>query len=543
MRKKINTFIITAMMAAALTACGGTSGKVSDDSTSAKSEITAEVSEITTGEDKNSEAGDTAGKASDKATGEASSEAAGEASGETALINTSSNGAIDTTDLFSNRDLKQEADLTDATTYTVADGQDISITSAGVYVITGSASEVTITVDAGDEDKVQLVLDGVSITNTDSPCIYVKNADKTFVTTTGAESSLTVSGTFLTDGDTNTDAVIFAKDDLTVNGTGTLNISSTDNGITCKNDLKVTGGVINISCEGSALESKDSINVADGTINVTKCNDGIHAEDNDDDTKGYVYICGGEISITAADDGIHATTIAQIDGGTIDVTAAEGIEATEVQINDGTIKIAASDDGINAASKSSSMDIWVEINGGYTTINMGQGDTDGVDSNGSIYINGGTVDVTGQSPFDYDKAAEHNGGTIIVNGSETDEISNQFGGAMGGGRGGKGGMNGEEGFGGGFPGGGMNGEGEENFRQRPEGFDGELPEGFEKKFDENMNGERPEMPEGFDKGNFEEGGRGFKNHGGKGKEETTTETTTTESTTTKSTATEGAVDA
>ena len=530
MRKKINTFIIIAMMAGALTACGTKTGNANENGTATKGDTAAVTSEVAEDDVNTTEKSD---KDSDK-----ESEKNSDSSTASAADSSSSNGVIDTSDIFSNRDLKQEADLEGATSYTVADGQDITITSEGVYVISGTASNMSIVVDAGDEDKVQLVLDGVSITNTDSPCIYVKNADKVFVTTSASsENSLTVSGTFTADGDTNTDAVIFAKDDLTVNGMGTLNISSTDNGITCKDDLKVTGGTINISCEGSALESKDSVSVADGVINVTKSNDGIHAEDSDDDTKGYVYISGGTLNITAADDGIHATTIAQIDGGNIDITSAEGIEATEVQINDGTINISASDDGINAAAKSKSMDIWVEINGGTTTIKMGQGDTDGIDSNGDIRVTGGTVDVTGQSTFDYDGTATHTGGTVIVNGEETDEFPNQFGGGFPGG-GGKGGFNGgnfDGSFDGQFPGGDMNGEGDGNFRQRPDGENGfsEPPEGFDK----NFNGERPEMPEGFDKDNlpedFDKGNfnKDFKN-GGKGKkgENTTTEISTEEAT-------------
>ena len=71
---------------------------------------------------------------------------------------------------------------------------------------------------------------------------------------------------------------------------------------------------------------------------------------------------------------------------------------------------------------------------------MAQGDTDGVDSNGNLYINGGTISVNAQSPFDYDGEAQHNGGTIIVNGTETDQITNQMmGGGMMGGPGGMGG--------------------------------------------------------------------------------------------------------
>ncbi len=128
----------------------------------------------------------------------------------------------------------------------------------------------------------------------------------------------------------------------------------------------------------------------------------------------------------------------QIDGGTLDITASEGIEGTYVQINGGTINISASDDGINGSNKSSAYNTTIEINGGDITVIMGQGDTDGVDSNGDLIINGGTISVNAQSPFDYDGKAEKNGGTLIVNGTETDAITNQMmGGGMGGMRGGE----------------------------------------------------------------------------------------------------------
>ena len=351
-----------------------------------------------------------------------------------ATVSATSGGAIDASDLFSDRDLNQTADLSDATTYTVSDGQDIEITTAGVYVLTGSASNVTVTVNVADDEKVQLVLDGVSITNDSAPSIFVKNADKVFVTTTqGSENSLTVSGSFTQTDDTNTDAVIFSKDDLVVNGLGTLNISSTENGISCKDDLKVTGGTINLSVADAALEANESIAIADGSITVSASNDALHAENDDDNSTGYIYICGGTLNLTSADDGVHATTIVEIDGGTLNITAAEGIEGTWIQINDGTVSITASDDGINAANKSSSYSAKVEVNGGTTTVDMGQGDTDGVDSNGDIIINGGTISVTGQSTFDYDGTGTINGGTVICNGEEVTTLPNQM---MGGGRGG-----------------------------------------------------------------------------------------------------------
>lgn len=365
--------------------------------------------------------------------------------------NVTTNGVIDAGELFSDRDLRQTADLSEAVYHTLADNKDITLSTAGVYVITGSASDASIIVDAGDDDKVQIVLNNVTVNNASIPAIYVKNADKVFVTTvSGTQNTLSVSGSFTADGDTNTDAVIFSKDDLVLNGLGALTVSSTDNGISCKDDLKITGGTITITAAADAIEANDSIAVADGTINITTDKDGLHAENDEDNTVGYIYICGGSFNITAGSDGIQATTVTQIDGGTINVSGCrEGIEATYVQINGGTISISASDDGINGSSKSGAYTPTIEVTNGEITVDMAQGDTDGLDVNGNLYFSGGTLNINCQSPFDYDGEGVYSGGTLIVNGEQTTELTNQMmGGGMGGMQGGDmgGGMQG--GFGG-----------------------------------------------------------------------------------------------
>ena len=427
MLKKFTALIIIAILAGSLAACNLKETGTASTS-SAASEVTAAAKEST---------------AAQQSASEASQKSAAKTNSIITTAYTTSNGMIDAGDMFTDRDLTQNADLSDAKYYTVSDGQNISITTAGVYVISGSASNVTISVDAGDEDKVQIVLDGVSITNTSNPCIYVKNADKVFVTTTDSENTLSVTDNFTADGTTNTDAVIYSKDDLVINGQGTLNINSTENGISCKDDLKITGGTIVINCTADGLEANDSIAIADGSITIKTSKDAIHAENDDDNSTGYVYICGGTLDLNAGSDGIQATTIAQIDGGTMNITASEGIEATFVQINGGTINISSSDDGINGANKSSAYEVTVEINGGDITVTMGQGDTDAIDSNGNLYINGGTLNITAQSPFDYDGQANYTGGTMIVNGTETTTITNQM---MGGGMGGMQGGNNMQGF-------------------------------------------------------------------------------------------------
>ncbi len=436
MRKKISVIIIAMMMGLSLVACGN-----NDTSSSSVDEVVAESTADVDIDDEFEDSGSNEETDKEVETEDNNTESDAQESEEVVTTaNVTADGMIDATDMFTERDMTQTADLSEAEYLELKEGEDINISAAGVYVVSGNASNVTIFVETGDEDKVQIVLDGASITNETAPAIYVKSADKVFVTTTDSDNSLEVTGTFEADGDTNLDAVIFSKEDLVLNGLGTLNIASTDNAVTSKDTLKVTGGTINVSCSGSALEAHDAVEIADGTMNVTQCNDGIHAEDSDDDSVGYVYICGGSINITAADDAIHGTTIVQIDDGNIILNAAESIEGTYIQINGGDINIEASDDGINAAYKSNSYTPTFEINDGTVTINMGQGDTDGVDSNGNIYVNGGTLDISGQSTFDYDGTAQYNGGTIIENGTETNTITNQFlgGGGMGGGPGGMG---------------------------------------------------------------------------------------------------------
>jgi hypothetical protein len=434
----------------------------------------------------------------DNAAGEESTATGSGTAKETLSSNTvsaSSGSLIDTTDMFTDRDLEQSPDLGDATYITLESGKDVNITSEGTYVISGTATDVSIIVEAADTDKVQLVLDGADITNSTSPAIYVKSADKVFVTATG-DNSLSVTGTFTADGTTNTDAVIYSKDDLVLNGTGSLTISSTSNGISCKDDLKVTGGTFKITSTDDAVEANDSISIYAGSFDIDSQKDGFHSENSDDDSAGYIYIKDGTFNIEAEEDGIQATTVLMIDGGTFDITGSEGLEATYVQINGGTISISASDDGINATQKSSSYDVVIEVNGGDITVVMGSGDTDGFDANGSIYINGGTINVTGNSAFDYDKTAELNGGTVIINGEEVTEIPQSMMGGPG--------MGGHGGFGGGFGGDG----------QMPEGFDpanGEMPEGFDP-----ASGERPAMPDGTMPQEGAATGQGGKMRGGRG---------------------------
>lgn len=211
----------------------------------------------------------------------------------------------------------------------------ITITKEGTYVLSGALSEGQIVVDA-DSAKVQLVLDNADITCASSAAIYVKNADKAFITLAeGSENILMNTAEYEAIDDNNIDAVIFSKDDLTLNGKGTLTINSEyGHGIVSKDDLKLVGGTYNITAENHALSGKDSVRIAAGTYNLTSGKDGIHSENADDDQKGFVYIASGDFTIESTGDGIDASYVVQIDDGAFDITAGGGAENATKTHND-----------------------------------------------------------------------------------------------------------------------------------------------------------------------------------------------------------------
>lgn len=324
----------------------------------------------------------------------------------------------------------------------------ITIMDEGTYILSGELTDGMVIVEAEDTDKVQLVLNDVSITSTESAAIYVRSADKVFLTTAAdSENVLTNGGTYTAIDDNNIDAVIFSKDDLTLNGAGTLTVSATvGHGVVSKDDLVLTSGTYDITAEKHGLSGKDSVRIAEGNYTLTTGTDGIHASNTDDASLGFVYIEGGTFSIAAEDDGIHADSSVTIAGGTMDIVKSyEGIEGLSIDVTGGEISVSASDDGLNAAGGNDSSGIeksaadgtgggaergredmfateegaYIHISGGTLEVNASG---DGMDSNGNLTVSGGTTYVSGPTndgngTMDYNGEAVITGGVLMAAGS------------------------------------------------------------------------------------------------------------------------------
>lgn len=364
--------------------------------------------------------------------------------------------------MFTDRDY--DASYEDAVTITLSgttasaggngvtvDGSTVTITQAGTYLLTGQLTDGQIVVDVDESEKVQLVLSGATVTNSTSAALYIKSADKVFLTLAeNTENALSTTGSFVQTDDNNVDGAIFAKSTLTINGTGTLTVDCAQgHGIVSKDNLKVTGGVLTVKAASSALTGKDSVRIAGGTLDLTAGKDGIHSENTDNTEKGFIYILGGTINITAGsdgmdasqnvtikggtfiltvgDDGIHADGALTVVDGSITVTESyEGLEGQTVNIQGGTVTVTSSDDGVNAADGSAvamgpgaaNSSCAINISGGEIRVNASG---DGLDSNGDLTVTGGTVYVSGptnggDSALDYDGTATISGGVVVAAG-------------------------------------------------------------------------------------------------------------------------------
>ncbi|MBQ3583748.1 MAG: carbohydrate-binding domain-containing protein [Lachnospiraceae bacterium] len=359
-------------------------------------------------------------------------------------------------------------------------GSVITILKSGTYVLQGELEDGSIVVDIDDDDIVRLVFAGVDITSKSSAPVYVKEAKETIITLKeNTINTISDAAEYVLENeeDNEPNAAIFSKDDLAINGSGTLKIQANYNhGIQGKDDVVLISGKIEINSVGDAIVGKDSVVIKESDITIESEASGIKGT-NTEGGKGYVYLDNPTIAITSKDDGIHADVKVLLNGGTLTIEDSyEGLEACILRINDGDITIHSSDDGINATNGSSEdmmggmtggnmqmpggnqgnmqmpngdnqgnaqmpdgsqgfgqeddsddtttealqvLDVVLEVNGGTVYV---EADGDGIDSNGSVMINGGCVYIDGPTnggngALDYATECQVNGGVLVAAGS------------------------------------------------------------------------------------------------------------------------------
>ena len=276
----------------------------------------------------------------------------------------------------------------------------IVITKAGTYVFSGEFSGQIIT-EVGDEDLVHIVFNGVNITNTTSSVINAATGRKIVLTLVDGTTNTITDGTTYNyaEGEDEPDATLFVKQDLTINGNGTLNISSNyATALKAKDNLIILGGKLNIESVGKAIKGTDSVTIENADITINVEDDGIT-------TDGALVINSGTIKMEKVGEGLEAVTI-DINGGTIDIVASDdGINAR------GLIDDSASDEEKEAYGEENQADTYFRITGGTVNVTAGG---DGIDSNGQVYIEGGTLNVSGPDvALDYNGKATITAGTFV----------------------------------------------------------------------------------------------------------------------------------
>lgn len=264
----------------------------------------------------------------------------------------------------------------------------VTFTEEGVYLLSGTLSDGHIIVDTEDTAKVQLVLDNVDIHCENQAAIWIKSADKVFLTLADGSENVVSDGGQMVAEDTDAssdehadaDGAIFSKADLTIQGSGRLTISGNyKHGIVSKDDLVITGGNLNVTAVENCLAGKDAVKIADGTISLEADQHAIKAKNEDDTQQGNIYLEGGTITAAAAEDGINATGSIVITGGELELTVQddgihsdkdlviydgtvsipqsyEGLEGHRITIFGGTLDVTASDDGMNASGGTESQE-------------------------------------------------------------------------------------------------------------------------------------------------------------------------------------------
>ena len=339
----------------------------------------------------------------------------------------------DSSDESASADVKAKITLSNNSISAEGDGVEvvdktITINSGGTYEVSGTLEDGQIIVDSADEINVYIVFNGVDISCSNSAPIYVKSAKNTIITLAdNSENYLSDWSEYLyeelNDDGTVTDepsACIFSKDDLTINGNGTLNVvGNYNNGIASKDDLKITAGTVNVTAVNNGLKGKDYITIKGGEITVNSTGDGVKSDNTEDTTKGYIIIEGGSLNITSGGDGIQAETTLTISDGDINIVSGGGssnaaTHAESFQMGpwanpSNTSSSSSSETGSAKALKAGTA---LTVDGGNITIDSAD---DSIHTNDTVTINGGKFQIkAGDDGIHADSALVINGGDINI---------------------------------------------------------------------------------------------------------------------------------
>ena len=341
-------------------------------------------------------------------------------------------------DMFTDRDQRTDYDESKST-HIQLNGDSIScssntvkisgttaiISGEGTYILSGTLNDGMIVVNAGKKDKPQLVLNGVTINSASSAPIYILEADKVFITLApGTTNTLSNGGSFTAIDGNKIDGAIFSKQDLTLNGSGSLTVNSpAGHGIVCKDDLVFTSGTYTVNSSSHGLDANDSVRITGAEINISAGKDGIHADNSDDEELGFVYVSGGKLNITAEGDGISAEAYMQIEDGSFDIVSGGGsVNASKTHSDSwggymggrgpAQQNTATTSDDSSTSMKGIKAKGDILINAGTFKIDSAD---DAIHSKGSITVNGGTFEIaTGDDGFHADDTLTINAGEINI---------------------------------------------------------------------------------------------------------------------------------
>ncbi|WHH57853.1 carbohydrate-binding domain-containing protein [Petroclostridium sp. X23] len=301
----------------------------------------------------------------------------------------------------------------------------ITITKAGIYVISGILDNGQIVIDEEDKGIVRLVLNGAEINCFDNAPIYVKNAGKTIITLQDGTENVISDGEEYVFSDASTDepnAAIFSKDDLIINGTGKLIVRGNyNNGITSKDDLKVVGGNIQIYSADDGLMGRDMVAIKEGNIIIEAVGDGIKSTNDTDTSKGFIAVEAGTFDIKAGSDGIQAETSVLITDGTFTISSGGGSGNSSKKISGNRQKpwgdasnntITTTDETESESAKAIKAAAEIVIGGGNFNIDSSD---DAIHSNNSVTIIGGDIFIaSGDDGIHADSSIIIKGGKINI---------------------------------------------------------------------------------------------------------------------------------